>query len=199
LKARAPRLLYRDGMAEAVCRRAVRSWFRLAVMGAALLSCGCVAAPILEGGPGMAAVDEIGARRTANLAVVERYCAAWRAGDRMALAGLYHEDFTLHYFGRNPLAGDHVGKAAALRILGEVGRRTNRRLVEIVDCAAGPERAVVIAREAFERGEERAELERVLVYTIKDGLLHHCWVYDGDQALVDRFLADDKSSAGAPS
>ena len=139
----------------------------------------------------MATADELRRRSAANLEVVERYCAAWRAGDRGALANLYHDDFTLHYFGRNPLAGDHVGKAAAMRTLMEVGRRTNRKLLEIVDCMAGPHRAVVIAREAFERAGQRAELERVLVYTIKDGRLHHCWVYDGDQAVVDRFLADE--------
>ena len=134
----------------------------------------------------MTAPDEA-ERQRANLAVVERYSAAWRAGDRAALASLYYDDFTLHYFGRNPLAGDHVGKAAALQILAEVGRRTNRKLLEIVDCMAKPQRAVVIAREAFERGGQRAELERILVYTIKDGELHHCWVYDGDQAVVDQF------------
>ena len=45
---------------------------------------------------------------------VDRYAGAWLAGDRAALAACYHDDFTLHYFGRNPLAGDHTGKAAAL-------------------------------------------------------------------------------------
>lgn len=138
----------------------------------------------------MATGDELRLRSAANLAVVERYCAAWRAGDRVALRDLYHDEFTLHYFGSNPLAGDHVGKTAALRALAEVGRRTNRKLLGIVDTMAGPERAVVIAREAFERDGRRVELERVLAYTIKDGQLHHCWVYDSDQATVDRFLAD---------
>ncbi len=135
----------------------------------------------------MTASDEIKRR---NLEAVERYVAAWRAGDRAALAASYHDEFTLHYFGRNPLAGDHVGKPAAIKTLVELSRRTNRRLLEIVDVMAGPHRAVVIAREAFERGGQRVELERVLVFTIKDGLLHHCWVYDRDQTLVDRFLAD---------
>jgi uncharacterized protein len=155
-------------------------------------STGLEPAAAQQSGSHMTAADVLRRRSAANLDVVERYCAAWRAGDRAALAGLYHEDFTLHYFGRNPLAGTHVGKVAALRTLQEVARRTNRRLLEIVDCTAGPHRAVVIAREAFERDGERVELERVLVYTIKDNLLHHCWVYDGDQALVDRFLAGDR-------
>ncbi|QCI65412.1 nuclear transport factor 2 family protein [Phreatobacter stygius] len=128
--------------------------------------------------------------RNANLAVVQRYCAAWLAGDRQALAGCYHDDFTLHYGGANPFSGIHAGKPAALKVLAEVSRRTNRKLLAIVDCLAGPNRAVVIAREAFERGALRAELERTLVYTIRDDRLDTCWVFDVDQALVDRFLAD---------
>ena len=48
---------------------------------------------------------------------------------------------------------------------------------------------MVISKEAFERDGQAVELERVLVFTTKDNLLHHCWVYDRDQTLVDRFLA----------
>lgn len=128
--------------------------------------------------------------RTANRAVVERYCAAWLSGARQALVDCYHDDFTLHYGGANPLSGIHAGKPAALEALAAFSRRTNRRLTAIVDCMAGPHRAVVIAREAFERGALRAELERTLVYTIRDDRLHACWVFDVDQPLVDRFLAD---------
>jgi hypothetical protein len=36
---------------------------------------------------------------------VSRYARAWLADDRPALAACYHDDFTLHYFGRHPLAG----------------------------------------------------------------------------------------------
>jgi len=126
----------------------------------------------------------------ANRAVVERYARAWEAGDLAALRACYHPDFTLHYFGDHSLAGDHVGLAAALAALVEVSRRTRRRLVRIIDVMAGPERAAVIAREAFERDGVVAELDRVLVYRIADDLLVECWVHDGDQALVDSFLRD---------
>jgi uncharacterized protein len=129
------------------------------------------------------------ARQAANLAVVRRYAEAWLAGDRKTLVDCYHPEFTLHYFGSNPLAGDHVGLQAALATLGEVARRTQRKLLGIVDVSAGPERGIVIARERFSRGELRAEFERILVYTIRDDRLHHCWIYDADQQLVDRFLA----------
>jgi uncharacterized protein len=77
---------------------------------------------------------------------VTRYATAWLAGDRPALAACYHEDFTLHYFGSNPLAGDHSGKMAALTILAEVTRRTNRKLLGIIDIMAGPERGALHCR-----------------------------------------------------
>ena len=128
------------------------------------------------------------ARTAANRAAAARYAAAWTAGDLAVLRACYHPDFTLHYFGDHPLSGDHVGLAAALTTLAEVSRRTRRKLVKIIDVAAGPERAVIIAREAFERDGVVTELDRVLVYRIEGDLLAECWVHDGDQALVDGFL-----------
>ena len=120
---------------------------------------------------------------------VTRYASAWLAGDRPALAACYHDDFTLHYSGRNPLAGDHRGKAAALGVLAEVTRRTNRKLLGIVDIMAGPERGALLVRERFERDGKAAEFERLLVYAVRDGLLWECWVWDQDQAAVDTYLA----------
>jgi ketosteroid isomerase-like protein len=120
---------------------------------------------------------------------ITRYASAWLAGDRAALAACYHNDFTLHYGGRNPLAGDHRGKAAALAILAEVTRRTNRKLLGIVDIMAGPERGALLVRERFERDGKAAEFERLLVYAVRDGLLEQCWVWDQDQAAIDAYLA----------
>jgi uncharacterized protein len=124
-----------------------------------------------------------------NRRAVTRYANAWLAGDRAALAACYHEDFTLHYFGRNPLTGDHRGKAASLVILAEVTRRTNRKLLGIADIMAGPERGALLVRERFERDGKAAEFERLLVYAVRDGLLWECWVWDQDQAAIDAYLA----------
>jgi len=120
---------------------------------------------------------------------VSGYAAAWMAGDRQAMLASYHDDFTLHYFGRNPLAGIHRGKPAALAILAEVTRRSKRKLSGIVDVMAGPERGALLVREMFQRDGKTAEVERLLVYSVRDELLWQCWVYDQDQALVDAFLA----------
>jgi len=121
-------------------------------------------------------------------AVVERYAAAWAAGDPAKIVACYHPDVILHYFGANALAGDHVGKAAALRTLADFGQRTQRKLVAVVATLAGAERGAVIARERLGVGAAAVEVERVLVYAVRDGLLHECWVYDADQRQIDRLV-----------
>jgi len=123
-------------------------------------------------------------------AAVTRYATAWLAGDIVQMAACYHDDFTLHYAGRNPLSGVHRGKQAAFAALAEVARRANRKLLAIEDIMAGPQRGALLVRELFSRDGKTAELERLLVYSVKDGLLLDCWVYDRDQPTVDIFLAD---------
>lgn len=121
---------------------------------------------------------------------VSRYAAGWLAGDRAAMAACYHDEFRLHYTGQNPLAGTHSGKAAAFAVLAEVARRTNRKLLDVEDVMAGPRRGALLVRESFTRDGRTAEVERLLVYSVRDGLLFECWVYDRDQAAVDAFFAD---------
>ena len=123
-------------------------------------------------------------------AAVTRYATAWLAGDRATIVTCYHDAFTLHYGGQNPLSGTHRGKAAALAALAEVTRRANRKLLAIDDIMAGPHRGAILVREFFSRDGRTAILERLLVYAVHDGLLSECWVYDRDQATVDSFFAD---------
>jgi ketosteroid isomerase-like protein len=139
-------------------------------------------------------MERVSAGDTAQIAevraAVTRYATAWLAGDRAAIAACYHDEFTLHYAGQNPLAGTHRGKTAALAALAEVARRANRKLLGVDDIMAGPRRGAILARELFSRDGRTADLERLLVYAVRDGLLSECWVYDRDQATVDAFLAD---------
>ncbi|HEY0595755.1 nuclear transport factor 2 family protein [Sphingopyxis sp.] len=120
--------------------------------------------------------------------VLETYAAAWKSGDLAAIAAAYHDDFTLHYPGAHALSGVHAGKIAALTVLADFSRRTSRKLVEIVDIMAGLHRGAIIAREQLGRDDAAVEVERVLVYTVADGLLHECWIHDADQELIDRLV-----------
>jgi hypothetical protein len=122
-------------------------------------------------------------------AVVKRYADAWAANDLAAIVGSYHDDVVFHYFGRGPLAGVHRGKSACLAVLKQVREKTNRRLVSIKDVLVGERFGLVVAVERFERNGSAVEIERLLKYTVRDGKLAECWVYDEDQRLVDELLA----------
>jgi hypothetical protein len=121
-------------------------------------------------------------RETEVRTVIERYAEAWRDGDLATIIDCYHDDLTLHWFGANALSGDHAGKGAALAALGEFTRRTGRGLPKIVATMAGPARGAIVAREVI----GGTEVERTLVFTVRDGKLFECWVYDQDPVVVDR-------------
>jgi uncharacterized protein len=115
---------------------------------------------------------------------VRRYAEAWRANDITAVLAMYHDDFILHYFGESPLAGDHVGRDAAIATLMEATTRSRRQLDAIEDVLGGETFAAIIAREGV--GDPVRIVRRLFVYTVRDGKLAECWLYDEDQRLMDR-------------
>ncbi len=147
---------------------------------------------LLAGAAALVAVPMSEARADAATeairSVIERYADAWQRRDPSAFA-LYHPQFTIHWFGHNPLSGTHVGAEQVRQALTELTRRTNRSLVKIVATLAGPERGAIIARESFGTGDARVEMDRVLIFTVADDRLRECWVYDADPALLDRYFA----------
>ncbi len=118
--------------------------------------------------------------------VAERYATAWAADDLAGILDCYAEAFTLHYFGNNPFTGHHVGKDAALATLLEVGSRAPRKLVAVDEILAGPAAAVLVVREEIAVEGVATVIRRVLRYRIADGRFTECWLYEEDQALIDR-------------
>lgn len=119
-------------------------------------------------------------------AVVETYAAAWSADDLHGILGCYAKDFTLHYFGDNPFTGDHVGKQAALDALLEVGARAPWTLLSIDEILAGPLSAVIVATLRISVEGEEHEIRRALRFRITGSQLSECWLYEENQALIDR-------------
>jgi len=116
--------------------------------------------------------------------VVRRYAEAWQANDIAAVFDLYHDDFVLHYFGTSPLAGDHVGKQAAIEVLVEATQRSGRQLDAVEDVLGGSTFAALVVREGVGPGSQHV-IRRVFLYTVRDDKLAECWLYDEDQRFVD--------------
>lgn len=121
--------------------------------------------------------------------VVRKYADAWAAGDAATVVGLYADDIVLHWFGDNPLAGDHVGKPAALAALGRMSALTKRGAPEVHDVIGSGHHAAILAKERWMDGDTPVELNRVLVFHVRDDKLSECWVYDEDQRRVDEILS----------
>ena len=121
--------------------------------------------------------------------VLQGYREAWTAGDLARIVDAYHDDFVMHYFGESPLAGTHIGKQAALTVLGQASQRSERVLIEVSDVLAGAEMGALVVRERL--GPERREVQRVLLYKVRDGKLAECWLYDEDQPFVDALWAQE--------
>ena len=121
--------------------------------------------------------------------VLERYAKAWESGDVAGIVASYHDDLVLHWYGENPLAGEHRGKAAALAALGELARLASRKLVAMDDLLVGAKRGALLVRERFERGGRMLEIPRVLVFRVQDDRIAECWAYDRDARELDALLA----------
>jgi hypothetical protein len=52
----------------------------------------------------------------------------------------------------------------------------------------GEHHAAILARERWGEGADAVELNRVLLYHVRDGKISECWIYDGDQRMVDAIL-----------
>ena len=131
--------------------------------------------------------------------VIRTYCRAWMAGDTLAVLNTYHPELTLIWPGRHHLAGVHQGQDASLHALLALQGETNRVPVEIVDIMTGDRGVVAIVRERWSRGSDDGadttdaaaiiEVTRALDFTVVDGQIHTCRVFELDQPAIDEWLA----------
>lgn len=117
------------------------------------------------------------------------YADAWLAADVENVIGAYHDDITLHYMGESPLAGTHVGKEAALAVLGQASWRASRKLIDVEDVLVGENYGALVAIEDL--GDPPRRVRRVLLYRVEDSKLRECWLFDEDQRFVDKLWSSE--------
>jgi ketosteroid isomerase-like protein len=121
--------------------------------------------------------------------VLKQYVEAFERKDWEAATAFWAEDVVLHVQGRNPLAGDFVGKRAFLehygRLFAELGG--TMELVEVREVLLGAENAVALVKERVVRGDRSLGFDRVNVYRLHDGKIAEIWSYDSDPYALDEF------------
>jgi len=121
--------------------------------------------------------------------VLKQYVEAFKRKDWEAATAFWADDVVLHGQGRNPLAGDFVGKRAFLehyrRLFAELGG--TMELVEVREVLLGEKHAVALVKERAVRGHRSLDFDRVNVYHLRGGKIVEIWSYDSDPYALDEF------------
>jgi ketosteroid isomerase-like protein len=127
---------------------------------------------------------------TDNEARIRKGYAAFNSGDVPALVDLFAEDLVWHFPGTSKLAGDHVGRDAALAMLGAYGAACEGTLQAVLhDVMANDEHVAGWATDTADVGGRKLEVGAVVIFAMHDGKVVEATHYFQDQAAIDALLS----------
>lgn len=124
-----------------------------------------------------------------NAEVVKKGYEAFNSADINTLAELFDDNCTWHSPGRNPIAGDHIGKAEVFAQFGRYGTETlgkfNADLKHVLKC--DHDRVVGIHHVIAERNGKKLDVRCCIDFKLKDGKILSAREYFYDQYAWDEF------------
>jgi hypothetical protein len=124
-----------------------------------------------------------------NEKIVRTYLEAIIRQDFDAALKLLADDVIVHFPGENPFSGDVKGRDELFAQMGRLREKPGTFSQEIHDIATSKEHAVALLTARFERDESIEAWRRVLVFHVLGDTINEAWIFEGDQALVDKLLA----------
>lgn len=125
-----------------------------------------------------------------NVALVRRIFDAFARKQGFALRGLFAEDAVWTVPGRGAMAGVYRGREEIFRFLARLPKETDGTYSsELVDVLASEERAAALYRARGERHARLLELEQVLLFRIRDGLVLEVLALPSDPEAFEAFWA----------
>lgn len=129
---------------------------------------------------------------TATAAEVMRsYREVALAGDFERAYAHFAPDIRFRIPGSGPWAGEHVGREQAIAYIENaraVVHGSGDVELELIDVLEGVERVALLVRERFHTAAGPVDIRRANVYRVIDGQIVEIWIYEADQAAVDRLL-----------
>ena len=125
-----------------------------------------------------------------NEALVRRIFDAFAHGQGFSLRECFAEDAVWHVPGTGVMAGTYHGKHEIFRFLANLPKLTNGTYgSQLVDVLASDERAAGLYRASGERNGRTLELDQLLLFTIRDGLVQEVLALPSDPAAFDEFCS----------
>jgi len=130
----------------------------------------------------------VGAASERNADVVRRLFGAFERKDGFGLRGLFAEDAVWRVPGDSAMAGTYSGRDAIFRFLGRLPKETQGTYgSKLIDVLASADRAAALYRASGERRGRRLDLDQLLLFRLRDGLLVEVLALPSDPAVFDAF------------
>jgi ketosteroid isomerase-like protein len=128
--------------------------------------------------------------RAESEAIVRRIFAAFAEKRGMALRDLFAEDAVWRVPGRSTMSGEYRGRETIFRFLARLPKETDGTYSsELVDVLASEDRAAALYRARGTRRGRTLELDQVLLFTIRDGLVREVLALPSDPIAFEEFWA----------
>lgn len=127
--------------------------------------------------------------RDDNLAVLQGYFDAMAAGGPPASMPFYHPEVVLEVPGSHPASGRFEGHEGVGRFGATMAGLTDRTFrLTPVELLAGDDHVVTVATASATVGHATLQWQRLVLSTVRDGMLAHLRFFESDQAAVDELL-----------
>lgn len=125
---------------------------------------------------------------TENEALVRQIFDAFAHKQGLLLRDCFAEDAVWHVPGAAVMSGTYRGKHEIFRFLANLPKLTNGTYgSRIVDVLASDERAAGLYRASGERNGRTLELDQLLLFTIRDGLVQEVLALPSDPVAFEEF------------
>lgn len=136
--------------------------------------------------------------RAENEAVVRRVFDAFASRQGFALRDVFAEDAVWVVPGTGTMSGTFRGRDQIFRFLARLPKETaGTYSSSLIDVLVSDERAAALYRASGERHGRRLELDQVLLFTVRDGLVQEVVALPTDPAAFAEFWAAPGERADA--
>jgi ketosteroid isomerase-like protein len=125
-----------------------------------------------------------------NAALVRRIMEAFANKEGFALRDCFHEDAVWHVPGSGVMAGTYRGRTEIFRFLARLPKLTDGTYRStFIDALASEERGAGLYRARGERKGRTIDIDQVLLFTIRDGVVTEVLALPSDPAAFESFWA----------
>jgi uncharacterized protein len=126
-----------------------------------------------------------------NDTVVRRLFAAFERKDAFGVRDVFADDAVWHVGGASKVAGTYRGRREIVRFLGSLPRLTEGTYSSrLIDVLASHDRAAVLYRATGRREGRELDIDQLLLFTLRDGVVVEVLALPSDQRAFDAFWGE---------